>query len=421
MADKRAYSNTRQMVKWAEVQSLEDCTFAVLPTSIWRIMTKLFQERGWWRTTYYVSRETNSYTLPDEVDFKNWVRDGEQLIMACDGQNIIDELAGIRAALYAQNATAAACCAGGSTYVSDGEGGYMYGTEPPLSPPTTFGGVGEFPTEIDYDNHRCLFANTLVSGLVVTSNNLSIVTTASLFAGTAVVASFVASPPVGVVLALMLAEFVSEVFEEIGEEIEAARETIVCGIYNAEGIFAILAFIEEQLSIIIDTLGLTAVETLLIEVYRSMLTSDILNGIYEAFDLPPVSGYLECDVCAPAGIWAFYNYGECSPTGVAGTLVSGDYSGTEAVCASSTYYWSCNPSTPVQMVTLQNVSGVSLKFPTFASNEADLEWWGGVGTWCEFFQSMPFDTTGEWVNGDYMIFKRPGDGAFEIEFTVGVY
>lgn len=303
MADWRGYSNSRQMVEWSRVQDFTTCTLVFLPDAIWQIALKLLRTRAQWRTTYYDEIETERYSLPDQADFIAWVDEFNDNLevseMSCNS-DFMTTLNGILAALQAANAQASACCAGQARFVSDGEGGYYYGTEYPGTAPTEFGGEGQFPTEVDFNNHKCLFANNLVGGMILTLNNISVMTAVNLFAGTLVVAWFVASPPIAVVLALYLAEMAANEFENLANAIEENRQEIVCAIYNANGAGQIIAFIDEQITEIIDDLGLGAFEQMILELMHSMLTTDVLNQAYQVIGLPPVSGYADCDECAPA-------------------------------------------------------------------------------------------------------------------------
>lgn len=302
MSDWRNYSNARQMIDWSRVQSFDDdCTLLLLPTNIWRIARLFLETRATWRTTYYVSFETEQYELPTESEFVEWLDIYHEELagaeMSCNSE-FMATMNGILAALQQSAMNQAACCQGAATFVSDGEGGYYYGTQDPGQPPETFGGEGEFEDEADFSNHRCLFANNLVSGLIVTSNNMSILTTASVFAGTLVVTIFVASPPAALLLALLLADFANEAFEDIAELLEENRQELVCAIHDASGLAGIIAGIDEILTGIFTALGLGAFEDALLELYHSMLTTDTLNQIYTVMDLPPVSGYANCDECA---------------------------------------------------------------------------------------------------------------------------
>lgn len=296
----RRYSNTRQMVDFSKVQSLVDCTFVILPTSIWRIKEKLFQERGSWISTYYTERGPYSYDVPNEQDFEAWLDEGRNAIMACDLDGLLSRLDAINLSLQAGNQISQSCCTvAGGAYVSDGEGGVFYGTEPPLDPPTTFGGPGEFADSEAYLLQRCLATNLMVSGLIATLNNMSILSVVSLVAGTAIVGAFVASPPVGVVLALLVAEFASSSFGNFAGYIDDNREDFVCALFVNDTYAGVIDALSDLVHNFCNTFGLLAFEALLVDVVKWMITTDTFNTMYELAALPPANNPVDCNTCIP--------------------------------------------------------------------------------------------------------------------------
>lgn len=406
-----------------ELASYSQLCFGLYPLSEWDVSVIMSCLRAASWHNRWLEDDNTRISVLDYQDNLTSIENLERRLMSNCLDDLVDVLAEIKTIMATGNTIAQSCCAGGGTgFVSDGAGGFYYGTEEPISPPTTFGGTGEFATEADYLDHLCLFANNLVSGLIVTSNNLSIITSIYLFAGTIIVTFFVASPPAALLLAILLAGFANEAFADISVELEANREAIVCAIYNATGLAGILTAIENWIADILTTLGLSAFEQQIQELYRSMLTTDTLNQAYTLVGLPPVGGYTACTGCGTIDdIWGFDDVGACSPSGTAGTLTSGDFSGTEATCASSTYYWSCNPGTPIQMIGIKNILATDLKFPTFTSNESDIQYWSNVYAHFAFIQDMPFQINQGWAAGSWLYVKRPGGGAFTITFTVVPY
>lgn len=268
-----------------------------VPVALVDIIRKLLRDRGLWRTTYVISQDDIGYTIPTQEEFKPIEDMISQFLwetneMKCD--DLITALNGIASAV-----TASSCCTGlGPGYLDDGAGGVWYGTQSPLERPTTFGEGQEFETEGEFSAHLCQAANNIVSGLIMSLNNWSIATLASLIAGGLLVAFIVATPPVALFLALAALGFAFGTFHTMANHIDTERESWVCAIYSAESYSDMLVNIDALIEDMSITLDIGAFEVVVTDIIHAMLSTDVFNQAYQAIGLPPVTGTeIDCSVC----------------------------------------------------------------------------------------------------------------------------
>jgi len=241
----------RTLIDFNEVLSrlaTNESVLLCLPVGVLDIIRKLLRDRGLWRTTYAIETNDIGYTMPTPAEF-NPVKQAilqfleETVTMNCN--EFISALDGIRQAILASS-----CCNGiGPGYISDGEGGYWYGTQEPKEKPTTFGGVGdEFSSEAAFQAQLCAAANNIISGLIQSLNFWSALTLAGLIAGSLIVAFFVTAPPLAVFLTLAGAGFSFGAMSTLSNYINDNRQEWACAIYNAEGYSDMLVNIDQLIS-----------------------------------------------------------------------------------------------------------------------------------------------------------------------------
>lgn len=308
-------SNTRTLINFQNVLSrlqTEGDVLLCVPVAVVDIIRKLVRDRGMWRTTYADNVGEIGYEMPTEAEFEP-VREAlsefleDTSTMNCS--DFLGALNGIAAAIRQSS-----CCGNvaGPGYVSDGEGGYWYGTEQPIDKPATFGGAeDEFSTEAEFLEHLCLAANNVVNGIILSLNNWSVMSLVSLLAGSLIVAFFVATPAIGLFIALGLAGFAYGAFSTMSNYVNTNREDFVCAIYSAESYSDMLVNIDQLVESMIVTLDLGLFEVNILDLWRQMLSTDVLNQAYKAVGLPPVTDAVDCSICEPvlcmdnlqAGTW----------------------------------------------------------------------------------------------------------------------
>lgn len=184
-----------------------------------------------------------------------------------------------------------------------GEGTY-WGTEDPLTEPTTFGPGEEFETEEAYKSHACEVANGIVNAVIGTLNGLSLVslfslTAASIIAGV-VGLGLIVVPPVAIVAALLFTGFALAGFTSLANAMSENRQDLVCAIYDAtsatEAYDNFKDFIE-QLSI---DLGFLEIEIgYLLDLVMQMTPIDTFNKLYAGVGLPEIPGdVVDCTLCS---------------------------------------------------------------------------------------------------------------------------
>lgn len=221
------------------------------------------------------------------------------LVSTCDQMDVgrlITALNGIAASIRA-----ASCCAPGNGigYV-DVDGELYYGTEQPIEKPTTFGEGEEFPSEAAFSTHLCNAANNIVSGLILSLNNWSVLTVASLVAGGLIIAFFVATPPVALFLAMGALGFAFALFAAAADYISEHREEWVCAIYSATNYSDMLVRIDSLVNDLVIELDVGPFSVQLTDLIHAMINTDTLNKAYTNVNLPAPIGAVSCDECNPA-------------------------------------------------------------------------------------------------------------------------
>ncbi|MEE9365784.1 MAG: hypothetical protein V3W44_03760, partial [Dehalococcoidales bacterium] len=220
------------------------------------VVRKLIRERGFWRTTYAVSRSASGYTIPNDSEFVVIERklaeflEGTNEVEMCN-QTLIDALSSI----------ATASAAGGGCGCGSGDAG-SENPEPSsqqVDPPGTPGGTVPpgFDDLAEYETYKCDVANWIVDQMradVVWWSNASISTmTLAIFIGLMLL------PVPGARVVALLAAVVglsglgASVFVEFLQAIDDGRDDIVCALYNAENATDALADYITEMETAIDT------------------------------------------------------------------------------------------------------------------------------------------------------------------------
>lgn len=333
--------------------------------------------------------------------------------------NCLDDLVAvmdeIKSAIMAGNSIAQNCCVGtGGGFISDGAGGFFYGSEEPITPPA-------LPTP-DEISQRCLGANLIVEGLIATLNTMSSYSLAVLILGT-IVSFFVAPPAVAVLVTITaLAGFGLDVFEDIADDIESNKAEWVCVLYSAGSYSTVVAFIEEQAVAISDALSFSILGVPLGQMLASMIPTNVFNQMFQEVGfLPPASSPVSCAGCVQDDIWACVASVSCGGAGVQGTITSGNPNNGEAcTVTSATYWWGCNPGTSVPFIIIEGIVDIQI---TAFSSSINLRYWDELGT-VAYYQlsntTSPVGTSLAAGNQLYIMRNDGGSGAFTIDITVEI-
>jgi len=286
-----------------------------LPIALVDIIRVLLSERGLWRTTYAISYGEVGYSIPDEAEF-NQVRQmilsflEETAEMNCN--SLLTALRDIASAIR----TSACCAPGQNIHYVDVGGVIYYGSEQPLDKPTVFGEGQEFATEAEFSQHLCDAANNIVAGLILSLNNWSVLSVASLLAGGLIIAFFVANPPLALLLTLAGLGFAFATFVTIANYIDDNREDWVCAIYGADSYADMLVGIDQKISEMVVTLDIGPFEIALTDIIHAMITTDVFNQAYTAVGLPAPINPVDCDNCPQDVVFEWYG----NPANIDGTM-----------------------------------------------------------------------------------------------------
>lgn len=301
MTDIRRYFDKRFLIRYSDAVDESYCVLWAIPIGIAKIMQGMLSERGLWRTTYVKQYHDEYYEVPS---FTEW-HELEDKIRAFLGgitmsdfclSTLIEKLDDIATAIQVQGA----CCqasTNGTRIVEDGSGGFYYGTEDPIAKPDTFGPGEEFETQSEFDAHLCSAANNIVSGLILSLNNWSILSLASLAVGSLVVGVFVANPPLGVLVALGVAAVGFAILATISTHISDNRQAWVCALYDAQGYADMLVQLDVLISDMIIVLDIGPLEIPITDLIHSVIDTDTFNKAYKNVGLPGPIDPIDCDVC----------------------------------------------------------------------------------------------------------------------------
>jgi hypothetical protein len=296
MSEIRPYYSTRQIIDVDSFLEERDEYYLMCVSKAQlhalRVMAKT---RLLWPTTWAKEKYQQTYLLPDAVDFdaihehiSEWIAESETIEMC--NQALVGALENIASAI-----TLSSCCAGagaGGQQIGDD---FYYGTETPLDEPTSFGGGEEYATEAEYLADKCATANAIVNSLIGSLNSMSILTLASLVAGSVAVAiigvGLLTVPPVAVLVALAFTGLAFGALSTLASEIDDNKTDLVCLLYNSTGATnaydSMKAWIEE---ISLD-IGFVEVEIgALADVVMNLCPIDTLNALFTSVGLPEVPG-----------------------------------------------------------------------------------------------------------------------------------
>jgi len=335
----------------------------------------------------------------------------ERRLMSNCLDDLVDVMQDIRDTLSAGNQIANNCCgSSGPTFVIDGENTW-YGTEIPLIPPTTFGGTGEFDNEASYLAQRCLAANNIVAGLVLTLNGFSVYTLASLIAGGAIVAFFVGGPPLSIFIILAGLGFAFGGFYTIAQYVDSHRYDLVCMLYTNDTYAAWVAALEDWVHDLTISLSLEFIEIELTEIFKQMVNTDTFNTMFTPLGLPPVADAVDCSACGEGAIFFFGV--ECGYQTL-GEILSGDYTGSSVTIGSQELDWSCDPETPVQAIEIKP-TGAGLEFVSITSS-VPIYYWSTPGSSPWPYQQSGLPPTGVTFS-DGIIMVRQSDNTTPFSIT----
>lgn len=336
-----------------------------------------------------------------------------KLLMSGCLEGLISVMGEIRDALKAQ----AICCqtsANGVRMVDLGEGDLVYGTQQPLTPPTEFGGEGQFENEEAYNTHRCAAANNIVAGLILSLNSWSTLSLASLLVGSIVVAFFVANPPLGVVLALAMVGMAFGVLLTMSNYIADNREAWVCTIYNAEDYADFLARVDDKVSDMVIELDIAGFEVQITELIHSVLDTDTFNKMFTVIGLPEVQNPVDCSLCAPAipELTLAEYWGEYW-----GVVDSGDLINGVVQITSNQVNWGGFPPDNVPVWGINASAEARLVSVTIVSGEANIDrtsMYNGTET---IFEDTPY-TSGMFDDKSFTAWSIVGDAG--TNFTIAI-
>ena len=270
-----------------------------IPVGLLDIIRMLLKDRGLWRSTYAIAYDDVGYTSPDSTEFEPVQSTIEAFLEETNTMRCDDLLTSLNAIAEAIRSSSVGIPGNDQTYVSDGEGGVWFGSEAPVDKPTTFGGEGDaFATEAAFEEHLCEAANHIVSGMIMSLNNWSILSAASLMAGIVVAAVIVATPPLAVFIALLVLGFSFVATGNMAIDMDTRREDWVCAIYNATGYADMLVRVDSLISELVIDLDLGLFSVPITDLIHAMLSTDVLNTAYTAFGYPAPIDPIDCLACA---------------------------------------------------------------------------------------------------------------------------
>lgn len=384
-------SNTRQLIDFSNLESVGSEEIIVcINRAVLEVASYFLHTRAMWPTTYYTQLYEDGYEKPTKEQME-WL---ENLILEFGGnmalcEQLTDGVERIALALESGNQISGNCCgATSATYILV-EGNVYYGTQQPLTPPTTFGGVGEFSDEAEYQAHKCSAANSIVDGLIITLNGMSVYSLASILAGGIVIAFFVATPPVAILIGLATLGFLFGSFFTMANYLDTHRQEWVCALYTSDTYGDWLTSLVELVNELEIELSLGFADIPLQELFKSMVDTDTFNKMFTPLGLPVVSNPVDCSLCPSQGdLWEFAEF--CNEGYVAGTLVSGEYFGAYGA-QSVPVNWSCDPGTQLSGIVMATVAGAQIHINGTSSGPV-LRWWSSDGV------QVPYAKTGTVIN-----------------------
>lgn len=301
MNEFRKFASNRQVVDIANLTaSFGDNVIVCVPRVAFDIAAKLLATRGYWPTTYATGYVDNGYLIPNP-DNQDFVRIKSEIAVFIEARDMTcDITAGLQGIERAINNMALSCASNGSVAFD----GTRYSSGLSLSDSDGLAAFGD--DQAAFDANKCANANSIVSGMVLSLNNLSVYTIANLVglgAGVGALVAFgLAVPPVGIIAAsFALLGTGLGILSGLASYIDDNREDIVCLLYSSEtandAYDAIQQFLEEAS---IDLEYLEVELGVLASFIGQLVPVDSLNNLFTSIGLPDYGDSVSCAGCAGA-------------------------------------------------------------------------------------------------------------------------
>lgn len=312
----RQYNKKRQLVDVDYfLASRDDYYLMCISKAQLYAVRKLIKTRLLWPTSYVKERYEQSYLLPSAGDWDDIEEHIAELIYRSEGVEMCNAALINAIENLSASVRLSSCCfeAGAGTQTIDG--GIYYGSETPLEEPTSFGPGEEFGTEEEYNLHKCATANAIVNGVILSLNNLSLLTLLNLVAASLLAAvvglGLLFVPPVAIVVAVVVSGLTFAFFSELSQEIDDNKETLVCAIYSASGAVDAYDQFKQAIENFAVDLGVIEIQVgPVLDLVMQMAPIDTFNAMYEAVSLPSIPGDpVDCAVTCVECPYAYAGWG----------------------------------------------------------------------------------------------------------------
>lgn len=309
MSDTRKIaSQSRTIVDYNSViANIHDYGIYCINSGVMQILRQLVGTRGLFKSTYTLGNvDDNTYIVPDDEQFQAVSRIIAEFLgekdMSC---NILAGLDNI-ADKIAQLST------GGNCGVS--QIGGRYGSQSPLSNPTSFGGDGEFSSQEAFNAQKCFVATTIVNALF---SDIQVIGSVASFqaivaAGLTVLilSGFLAAPAMPFIIALAATGFVSGSLLAVKAAFDF--DALKCALYNSDDAMEAYDALSDMLDdVTLEVYGLEVEASLVKDLILSMANIDVMNGLF--FPLTYYDdGLSDCSNCVDGKVFGFLQYGNVS-------------------------------------------------------------------------------------------------------------
>jgi len=250
---------------------------------------------------------------------------------------------------------------GGSTIQNGGGGEPYYGSEPPAAEDRTGDPPPGFDSWTAYDQNKCNVSSAIVSGLALWFRRFSQVQDVGFVTGGLVLGlaagTVLTFPPaiIVVIIGIMVLLYVeSQSLEALADDIEANKDELQCGIYNALSSTAGIDFLRSKLSIFIDNQFPAAVAWAAKKLITFVVSVDTMNKAF----VDKIGQNLPDADCSGCGLPLTYIHAYCGI--VQGEYVSGDFNSVVVIDSVATKFGCSGADT--QFVGIQPTSGGCLHF-----------------------------------------------------------
>lgn len=288
---------------WTETDGYSLVSFCIPYSSEWRaIIVGMVENLSYGR---FWSRDSGTIT-----DVQVTGREVFETMSICKLDEILAALQSIATSLSV-NTSACGCTNGPGVITANGD--IFYGSEAPLSEPTSYGQPGdEFATRAEYLAFKCKVANAIVSTLVETLSSMSalslaLLTGGSVIVGVSILVGLITVPPIAILIALVLTGLGFGAFADLATKIDDRRGELVCGLYTSfdaqEAYELIRTAIEDEAGV----LGWVANQVGLISDFLMQLVPiDAMNKLFALLSLPSgYTGEVDCASCGCVIQWSW--------------------------------------------------------------------------------------------------------------------